>query len=97
MTTLTDVQRAVDRALGDGRPRTLHAAALHEQEALWYDLDQAIKHAINRRWSMECEWLTERIAVLAILTRHVTPRDSIPETFPRMLYRDIKGALRARF
>lgn len=39
----------------------------HEQMLLWTDLDHAVRHANNGRWSMACDSLAIRIATAARL------------------------------
>jgi hypothetical protein len=86
---------AVSRALGDGAPRTLKLAVRSELVALWTDLDQAIKNAIDHTWSMQCDWVVERIAILTRLTGHQVSQDEIPESFPGDVYRRITQAIQS--
>jgi hypothetical protein len=71
-----------DRAVADADAdagTTLEQVCRDELINLWSDLASARSHAINGVWSMQCNWITERIIVL---TRHVglTPKDQVPTT-----------------
>ena len=93
MGAAADLRRAIARALGDGAPRTLEEAVRQELVALWTDLDEAIKHAIDGSWSMQCDWIVERIAILTRLTGSVITQDEIPESFSGARYRQIIFAI----
>ncbi len=54
----------------DDEPTTLEEAAKGELACLWGDLDEAVRRAINRDWSIQCENLAARIKTL---TRFVGP------------------------
>ncbi|MEU4967753.1 hypothetical protein [Streptomyces smyrnaeus] len=46
---------------------TLREAAVEELADLWRDLDNARRFAVNGEWSMQCDWLEERIKRLTPL------------------------------
>jgi hypothetical protein len=46
---------------------------------LWSDLDQAVRRAADRAWSVECDGLVVRIVILSRLTG-ATPWPWIPAT-----------------
>jgi len=45
----------------------LEDAARDELDALWADLDTAVRNAANGQWSITCDWLTDRIKRLTQL------------------------------
>src|SRR6266487_312620 len=45
----------------------LEDAARDELDALWADLDTAVRYAANGQWSITCDWLTDRIKRLTQL------------------------------
>jgi hypothetical protein len=45
---------------------------------LWDDLFSAMKRAIRGRWSMECDWIVERIVMLEGVGALRPDRDSLP-------------------
>lgn len=70
---------AVKRGLEEDRCPA-DEALVKELEYLWSDLDDAQSHAFNGVWSMQCDWLTERIVWLTRLTGAATPWGNIPCT-----------------
>jgi hypothetical protein len=64
-------------AAGEHPPADLSAAVAEELIALWSDLDQAVRRAADRAWSVECDGLVVRIVMLSRLTE-ATPRPWIP-------------------
>jgi hypothetical protein len=84
---------AISLALSEDSPESLDEAARQEQDCLWTDLDSAIRNAINGEWSMQCDWLVGRIAVLAKLTGYITVQEAISSTFPPVLYGEIVEAI----
>lgn len=57
-----------------------HEALLRDELSnLWSDLDEAMNRAINGRWSMQCDWLTERIVTLTRFAG-ATPWEQVPTT-----------------
>lgn len=49
-----------------------------EQIALWTDLPEAVRRALNGHWSMECDWIVERIILIARLVG-ISAADDLPE------------------
>ena len=45
----------------------LEDAVRDELVSLWADLDTAIRHAVDGQWSMQCDWVTDRIKQLTQL------------------------------
>ena len=70
--------RAVRIGLED-QPTDLKDATQKELIYLWSDLEEAIRQAANGRWSMRCDWLTERIVALSRIVG-VTPWGQAPLT-----------------
>jgi hypothetical protein len=64
-------------AAGEHPPADLSAAVAEELIALWSDLDQAVRRAADRAWSVECDGLVVRIVMLSRLTE-ATPCPWIP-------------------
>jgi hypothetical protein len=64
-------------AAGEQPPADLSEAVAEELIALWSDLDQAVRRAAARAWSVECDGLVVRIVMLSRLTK-ATPRPWIP-------------------
>ena len=64
-------------AAGEQPPADLPAAAAEELIALWSDLGEAIRRAVGRSWSVECDGLVVRIVMLSRLTT-ATPWQWIP-------------------
>ena len=62
---------------GEEPPADLRAAVAEELIALWSDLSEALGRAGGRRWSVECDALVVRIAMLSRLTS-ATPWQHIP-------------------
>ena len=56
-------------AAGEQPPADLPAAAAEELIALWSDLGEAIRRAVGRSWSVECDGLVVRIVTLSRLPR----------------------------
>ena len=52
-------------AAGEQPPADLPAAAAEELIALWSDLGEAIRRAVGRSWSVECDGLVVRIVTLS--------------------------------
>lgn len=68
---------AVTRVLDDDAPaEDLATAVRAELVALWSDLENAERDALNGIWSMQCDWITERIVTLSRLVG-ATPWDEI--------------------
>ena len=63
----------------DEEPATLEEASRWELVCLWSDLDSAIDRGINTNWSMECDWLLDRIKMF---TQFVGPTswETVPIT-----------------
>jgi hypothetical protein len=53
---------------GEQPPADLSAAVAEELIALWSDLGEAMRRAIGRSWSVECDGLVVRIVLLSRLT-----------------------------
>lgn len=67
-----DVSSAV---LGEsGIPKTL----AHQRDLLWTDLQTAVQRAVNGHWSMECDWIVERIQECTAALYSVTPWEEAP-------------------
>jgi hypothetical protein len=64
-------------AAGEQPPADLSEAVAEELIALWSDLDQAVRRAADRAWSVECDGLVVRIVMLSRLTE-ATPWQWIP-------------------
>ena len=64
-------------AAGEQPPADLPSAAAEELIALWSDLGEAIRRAVGRSWSVECDGLVVRIVMLSRLTT-ATPWQWIP-------------------
>ena len=64
-------------AAGEQPPADLRAAAAEELIALWSDLDEAVRRAGRRSWSVECDGLVARIVMLSRLTE-ATPWQWVP-------------------
>jgi hypothetical protein len=64
-------------AAGEQPPADLSEAVAEELIALWSDLDQAVRRAADRAWSVECGGLVVRIVMLSRLTE-ATPWQWIP-------------------
>jgi hypothetical protein len=60
-------------------PGDLWEACADECEALWGDLSIARREAYNQnqRWSVHCDWLTERIVILSRMAG-ITDWDHVP-------------------
>src|SRR5690348_14405905 len=69
---------AVERA-GEDPETDLAEAVKNELASLWSDLDTAMRYALKGDWSMQCDWITERIIRLSRLT-DVTPWGQVPYT-----------------
>lgn len=54
-------------------------AVCDELKYLWSDLDNAIRYAINGKWSIQCDGLEDRIKTLTQLVGP-TPWESVPIT-----------------
>ncbi|MFB4265333.1 hypothetical protein [Nonomuraea sp. GTA35] len=57
---------------------TLEEVAAHELMRLWADLRSAIRNAASGYWSINCEQIAYRIAVLTRALGKATPWESIP-------------------
>ena len=55
---------------------TLEAAVREELANLWFDLDAARRSAVNGEWSMQCDYLEQRIKKLTLLVG-ATPWEEI--------------------
>lgn len=69
-------EAAVQLAAGK-QPPGLLAAVQDDLICLWSDLDEAMRRALHGGWSMECDWLTERIVTFTQLAG-VTPWEEVP-------------------
>jgi len=95
---MTSSERPWERPVADaandpaGEPASLDDVLREELEALWGDLDQAYKAALNGMWSMGCDWLVTRIVRLTRFAG-VTPPGAT--TFPLLLNGVYEGVLDA--
>jgi hypothetical protein len=71
------LKEAVDAA-GEEQFATLEEAAAHELKLLWDDLRSARRIAANGHWSINCDHLAYRIAVLTRALGKATPWQEIP-------------------
>ena len=58
---------------------TLEEWAASEQEALWNDLDSALRYAFDGHWSIQAEGVTERL-IAAMRLMPPTPFSGVPWT-----------------
>lgn len=58
----------------------MREAIREELVDLWTDLDNAIRSSVNRRWSMGCDWILERIDLLSPFLLEPIDRDEMPHT-----------------
>ena len=66
-------------------PTRAVVALWDEQRALWDDLAEAMRRAINGMWSMECDWKCERIMATARLVGWSSEDEMHPMVIPIFL------------